>query len=101
MTVSMPEGHRANEHDSFVPLNTVSGNADTDRDDGLPDVARYEGPDVPTQEPLINPSSGPGTGPIENAATDINPIGPAPVAGTGPYSDRQVYPPDPTVPQNF
>lgn len=97
MTTVMPEGHRANEQDSFTPNNTVSGNVDVDRDDGLPDVTRYEGPNVGVQEPLVNPSAGDGTGPIEQGMTDINPEGPVPTAGVGPYSDRQVYPPDPTV----
>jgi hypothetical protein len=63
--------------------------SDADGDNGLPDVARYEGPDVPTQEPLVNPSAGtqgpPGGG--------VNPMGPAVQPGDrGPASDRVVYP---------
>lgn len=91
MTISLPEGHRTNEQDSFTPLNTVNGNADVDRDDGLPDVAAYEGPDVADQPALVNPSAG-NTGPLEGGMDDINPQGPAPTPGVGPYSDRQVFP---------
>lgn len=92
MSITVPEGHRSNEQDSFQPMNTVSGNTDVDRDDGLPDVSQYEGPDVSTQEPLINPSAGNGTGPVEQGMTDINPEGPVPDPGHGPYSDRQAFP---------
>ncbi len=65
--------------------------SDTDRDDGLPDVPRYEGPSVPDQPALVNPSAGM-QGPVESGMTDINPQGPAPRPGTGPVSDRVVYP---------
>lgn len=92
MSITMPEGHRANETDRFEPFNTVSGNADVDRDDGLPDVARYEGPDVAVQDPLVNPSGGVGTGPVEQGMDDVNPQGQAPTPGSGPFSDRQVFP---------
>jgi hypothetical protein len=88
MTTSMPEGHRANENDQFTMMNS---SGDTDRDDGLPDVAAYEGPAVSDQDPLINPSGG-NTGPTEMGMDDVNPQGAAPSAGVGPYSDRQAYP---------
>lgn len=58
--------------------------ADRDGDDGLPDVPRYEGPDVPLQAPLINPSAG-NQGPVESGMTDINPQGsPNPMPGAVP-----------------
>jgi hypothetical protein len=65
---------------------------DSDGDDRLPDVPRYEGPAVAEQAPLINPSAG-DQGPAEQGMADVNPQGPAPAPGTvGPTSDRVVYP---------
>lgn len=49
-----PSGHADLSPDNVMAIPLV----DYDGDDGLPDVARYEGPSVPLQEPLINPSAG-------------------------------------------
>lgn len=70
---------------------------DTDSDDGLPDVPRYEGPQVADQVAVVNPSAG-DTGPLESGMADVNPQGPAPVIGNSATatSTRQVYP-DTTV----
>lgn len=63
--------------------------SDPDRDDGLPDVPRYEGPSVPEQAPLVNPSAGT-QGPSERGMTDVNPRGAAPHPGsTGPVNTDQ------------
>lgn len=70
---------------------------DTDGDDGLPDIPRYEGPAVSDADnalpaPMVNPSAG-NQGPQESGMTDINPQGVAPHPGTvGPVSDRVVFP---------
>jgi hypothetical protein len=53
--------------------------------------SQYYGPTVPAQPALVNPSAG-DVGPVESGMTDVNPQGPAPRAGTGPVSDRVVYP---------
>lgn len=79
--------HQANEHDQFTAMNATG---DKDRDDGLPDVAGYEGPSVPDQAPLINPSAGT----QGEAGGGVNPMGAAPVMGNSQtaHSDRQVFP---------
>jgi hypothetical protein len=88
-------------HDPDVP----AGGIDTDGDMISPrnhpadgpgvDYGRppeYDGPDVPMQAALVNPSYG-NQGPVEQGPTDINPQGPAPHPGsTGPSNTRQVYP---------
>lgn len=53
--------------------------------------SQYYGPAVPDQPALVNPSAGT-QGPTEQGMNDVNPQGPAPRAGTGPVSDRVVYP---------
>jgi hypothetical protein len=53
--------------------------------------AQYAGPAVPDQAALVNPSAG-DQGPVEQGMADVNPQGPAPRPGSGPVSDRQVYP---------
>lgn len=65
---------------------------DTDGDDGLPDVPRYEGPAVADQPAVVNPSAA-DTGPLESGMTDVNPIGPTFQPGDVPPSRLvQVYP---------
>jgi hypothetical protein len=61
---------------------------DTDGDDGLPDLPRYEGPSVSDQPALLNPSAGT-QGP---AGGGVNPMGESPVPGTQgpPFAGRQV-----------
>lgn len=69
--------------------------ADRDGDDGLPDIPRYEGPEVPGPGPgnaLINPSAG-NVGETEQGLADVNPAGPVFAPGDVPAaSDRVVYP---------
>lgn len=69
--------------DSSNPPNVT----DHDGDDGLPDVPRYEGPDMGDVDshnalpaPMVNPSAG-NQGPQEQGMADVNPQGPAPVIG--------------------
>lgn len=52
---------------------------------------QYYGPAAVEQAPLVNPSAGT-QGPVEQGMADVNPQGPAPRSGTGPVSDRVVYP---------
>lgn len=53
--------------------------------------SQYYGPTVAEMAPLVNPSAG-NQGPTEQGMNDVNPQGPAPRSGTGPVSDRVVYP---------
>lgn len=82
----MPQGHQVNvDSDQFTPMNTDGTEA------GLPHAPHYGGPSVPDQAADVNPSAG-DQGPIEAGMNDVNPQGPAPSGGSGPFSDRQVFP---------
>lgn len=59
---------------------TMVPTGDPDRDDGLPDVPRYEGPAVADQPALVNPSAGT-QGP---SGSGVNPMGSSPVPGDVP-----------------
>jgi hypothetical protein len=66
--------------------------SDPDRDDGLPDIPRYEGPTVADQAALLNPSAG-NQGPAEQGMTDINPQGsPNPQPGSVPINQYDQAP---------
>jgi hypothetical protein len=96
--------------DGYVPHASMTADdpvhgppiTDTDGDDGLPNVPRYEGPPVSDANnalpaPLVNPSAG-NQGPAERGMSDVNPLG-APVVSPGdvpPSRFAQVVP-DTTV----
>jgi hypothetical protein len=79
--MTMPDARRA--------YSDAENYRDSDGDNGLPDgPAMYEGPAVPEQAPLVNPSAGT-TGPAESGSTDINPVGATPTPGTAGLAGQQ------------
>lgn len=94
--IEVPRAVFHNDQGGYVVHTAMTGDssnpppvADRDHDAELPDIPRYEGPSVPDQPALINPSAGMSSG----AGGGVNPIGAQPQPGDlGPYSDRQVYP---------
>jgi hypothetical protein len=69
--------------------------ADRDHDAELPDIPRYEGPQVPDQPALVNPSAGT-QGPAEQGMTDVNPQGRTFAPGDLPPAENRVVYPDTT-----
>ena len=84
--------------DSSNPPNVT----DHDGDDGLPDVPRYEGPDMGDVDsrnvlpaPMVNPSAGNQAG-VEQGLANVNPVGPTFAPGDLPPSRLAQVVPDTT-----
>lgn len=108
-TISVPRAVFHDDQGGYVVHSEMTADSsnppnitDHDGDDGLPDVPRYEGPDMGDVDshnvlpaPMLNPSAGT-QGPAESGMTDINPVGPYPTPGVAP-ADRPQVVPDTTV----